>query len=274
MNNSQTKTKKRKRKTTQMNNSQSKSKKPKTKSKRRKKTTQDANLKVRRPKPGNSFADKNPDKVCEWHPTLNGKWKPEDFCANSNIYATWICQVCKNSWQTIFKSRTNGHGCPECGKRKRNQKNSYCTREESFAVNPDYKYLLEEWDFKENKRSPFSVRPGSKYKASWKCKKCGHKWKAMVQHRTNGQGCPECGIKKRALTQSICTREESFAVFPEYKYLLEEWDDDRSKFTVKPGSHYKASWRCKKCGHKWNSMVLGRTNGKGCPSIVTGKHCK
>ena len=53
--------------------------------------------------------------------------------------------------------------------------------------------------------------------------------------------------------------------------LMEEWDFNRNnelglfpqKLNV--GSHKKAWWTCRKCGHSWHTEIRYRNKGIGCP---------
>jgi len=58
----------------------------------------------------------------------------------------------------------------------------------------DVPRLLEEWDYEENSlHNIFPERLGSQSNtyAYWKCR-YGHKWRAKINNRYNGRGCPEC----------------------------------------------------------------------------------
>lgn len=51
--------------------------------------------------------------------------------------------------------------------------------------------------------------------------------------------------------------------------LLDEWDYEENTCTPESksyGSHYKAAWKCIRCGNKWNAVLKSRTIlGAGCP---------
>jgi hypothetical protein len=65
-----------------------------------------------------SFASEFPHLLKEWHPTLNGEDKPEDFTPHSQKKKFWICLTDKNHppYPSTFKSRASGIGCPKCAK--------------------------------------------------------------------------------------------------------------------------------------------------------------
>jgi len=56
-----------------------------------------------------------PEVSKEWHPTKNGKLKPEDFKHGSNEKAWWLCPK-GHSHESVISSRTSkkGSGCPYC----------------------------------------------------------------------------------------------------------------------------------------------------------------
>jgi very-short-patch-repair endonuclease len=62
----------------------------------------------------NSFESKFPDIAKEWHPTKNGKLKPNNITAYSNKKVWWKCSKCGNEWMAVCSDRALGHGCKEC----------------------------------------------------------------------------------------------------------------------------------------------------------------
>ena len=129
-----------------------------------------------------------------------------------------------------------------------------------------YPELSEEWDIEGNNGlTPEMFSPGSEYKASWICSKCGHHWKSTIVNRTNsGNGCPEC---KRA---SAGAKLQSFAAKknPIPQECLSDWDYEHN--TILPtergaGSRTVVYWVCPK-GHSYLQAINAHLNGKGkCP---------
>lgn len=66
----------------------------------------------------NSISVTNPELLQEWNYDKNGNLKPENVTKGSHKKVNWICNKCGFEWKAVVKSRTNGHGCPECGTRK------------------------------------------------------------------------------------------------------------------------------------------------------------
>jgi hypothetical protein len=122
--------------------------------------------------------------------------------------------------------------------------------------------LEKEWDFKKNRGlKPSGVTPYSHKRVWWKCQK-GHEWRATVDSRSLGNGCPYCSGYKASKDNNLTIR------FPE---LVAEWDFERNgdltPHNVLSGSRKRVWWVCKK-GHKWGATINGRTNNNktsGCP---------
>ena len=61
-----------------------------------------------------------PEIASEWHPTKNGKKKPEDYTPGSGARVWWVCPKCGHEYYAKICSRTSrGSGCPECANEKR-----------------------------------------------------------------------------------------------------------------------------------------------------------
>lgn len=120
--------------------------------------------------------------------------------------------------------------------------------------------LLRQWDAKMNgDLTPEKVSYGSGIKAWWRCEK-GHKWKAMINSRSHGSGCPYCAGKK---TEDGCNDLKT--EFPE---LARQWHPTKNipllPSQVTKGSCRIVWWRCER-GHEWKAAVKLRTEGNGCP---------
>ena len=145
----------------------------------------------------NSLSAKKPKIAAEWHPTLNGELKPENFSFSSGHVVWWQCDK-GHEWQAIIGNRSrNKHNCPYCSGRRTligfNDLQTWCKKE-------NMNHLTEEWD-DENNITNFTK--GSNYKAKWRCRFCGHEWQASIVHRTHsGAGCPECAKKTIALKKA------------------------------------------------------------------------
>jgi hypothetical protein len=111
-----------------------------------------------------------------------------------------------------------------------------------------------------------AVTPHSGQKVWWLCIH-GHEWRAVINSRTRGYGCPYCAGQKP-------TAERNFAT--KYPELVREWDWEKNNaqnpadFT--PRSMSRVWWRCI-AGHSWQATISNRTRGYkgGCPYCTNRK---
>mgnify|MGYP000906751713 CR=1 FL=1 len=122
--------------------------------------------------------------------------------------------------------------------------------------------LFEEWDFEKNDElglDIYQVTKGSNKKANWICKDCNSHWLAMINDRTNNNGCPYCRGLRVNDTNSLQSLNPK---------LAKEWHPTKNvELTpneVTTGSNRKAWW-LGKCGHEWNSSIKNRVIGQSCP---------
>lgn len=120
--------------------------------------------------------------------------------------------------------------------------------------------ILKEWDYKKNKIEPNQVTRGTQRKVWWKCVK-NHSWYATISDRLNKNknGCPYCSNQKvLAGYNDLATTN---------KELLKEWNYEKN--IIKPtevvaGSDKRIHWICEK-GHEYESRLVSRKQGTGCP---------
>ncbi len=134
---------------------------------------------------------KRPKLVEEWDTESNGDLKPTDVMEYSSRKVTWRCSYCKNRWNATIIQRSKGSGCPYC-----NGKLPIKGITDLGTKKPE---LSREWDYEENfDLKPTDVTEHSNKKVAWICSNCGQKWRATINNRSNGKGCPNCsGYKKR-----------------------------------------------------------------------------
>jgi len=192
-----------------------------------------------------------PDLAQEWNYDKN-KVPPSQFTVGSSKAVWWLCEK-RHSWKTSIANRSNkktGTGCPYCaGKVAIPGVNDLQTLNTRLAA---------EWDFEKNEILPSDVTLRSNKEAWWICGK-GHSWKATVDTRSVGRGCPYCA-GKRVLEgfNDLQTLNSK---------LAREWDYDKNKLLptqVTTGSGKMVWWICEK-GHSWEAKVLHRNYGSGCP---------
>ena len=120
--------------------------------------------------------------------------------------------------------------------------------------------VAKQWDYEKNGDiKPEYILCTSTKKFYWKCEK-GHSWKAQVNTRLKGHGCPYCaGIILSPGENDLLSQN------PE---LVKEWDYEKNgdltpdKITV--NNNKKVWWVCNTCGHHWPASVAHRNKGEGC----------
>jgi hypothetical protein len=186
----------------------------------------------------NSLLAKDPELAKEWHPTKNGKLKPEEILASSHSKVWWKCCLCGHEWQCRIDAR--------------HAKHSHCINCRSVLIKNER--LLDDWNYEKNKVfTPKEITHGSSTIVWWKCKKCKHEWKASIKRRSSGRfkcfKCHSLGI-----------------IAPE---LIKDWHPTKNGkltyFDVSYGSGKTVWWKCKKCKHEWKFMISNRVLGCGCP---------
>ena len=226
---------------------------------------QHRNVRIR---PWRTLAARHPELVRELDYEQNGTLDPTGIAAKSGRKLWWCCEACGHKWRATVGSRAAGHGCPECyGRRRREQGPSEVSADRSLhALYPE---VAAEWDRTRNGGlDPAAISPMSKQKVWWRCRTCGHSWPAVVHNRASGHGCPRCGLKRRARTQSRVAFDRSLAA--RHPGLIGELHPTRN-----PGldskqlgarSSLKVWWRCGTCAHEWKATIASRTYaGTGCP---------
>ncbi|MFC1483385.1 zinc-ribbon domain-containing protein, partial [Candidatus Margulisiibacteriota bacterium] len=201
----------------------------------------------------NCLATLNPKLAKEWHPTKNGNLTPNDIVVGSHKRVWWKCpKGDDHEWKASVKDRNVGRGCGICAGKIVVKSNSLAT------LNP---VLAREWHpTKNGNLIPQNVVPGSNKNIWWKCPKGDdHEWKAKINDRNRGDGCPICSNQKVVKSNSLATLNTE---------LAKEWHPTKngksSPFNIGPGSNKKVWWKCK-YGHEWKTAVAKRTEGTGCP---------
>jgi len=207
----------------------------------------------RKPRPGQSLADRFPDIAKQWHPTRNGVLTPAQLMPASNAKTWWRCRD-GHEWEATVASRTSrGSGCPvHAGRQVVMGVNDLATRFPDLAA---------QWHPTRNgEQTSDDVVAGSATRAWWRCGQ-GHEWETTVNNRTSrGSGCPVCAGKKPL------TGDASLAAqLPE---LAAQWhphnNGDLRADQVSTTTRQKVWWECP-TGHVYQAGVSARVRGAGCP---------
>ncbi len=138
---------------------------------------------------------------------------------------------------------------------------SIISKKGSFADNNAI--IAAEWDFNKNEKAPNDYLSGSNANVWWICSKCNHSYKARINSRVHGAGCPNCRSKRRQ--ETIIKRSGAF--IDDYPELLNEWDFERNETSpsmITKGCNKKFWWKCKK-NHSWKTTISARIKGHNCP---------
>ena len=218
---------------------------------------------MRNLKPGvNDLATLYPDIAKDWDYEKN-MYLPTEVTAYCHYQAYWVCGKCGYHWQVAVNTRSKGNGCPACGGQVVIEgKNDLLSR---------FPQIAEEWDYEISQpQTPNCVSYGSTKKYSWKCKKCGGRYLASVNQRTNANsGCP------------YCTNHKVFSGFNDletlYPEVAKEWDYEANGVLLPSHilPHYRklVYWHCSECDSVYTAYPSNKIRGDKCP-ICSGHQVK
>ena len=203
----------------------------------------------------NDLASIYPDIAAQWHPSKNGKLRPQDVMAGSHKKVWWRCKM-GHEWKAQIASRTYGAAeCPFCaGKIVIAGKNDLATLAPNIAA---------QWNYKRNGTlTPEQVSAFSNRIVWWQCA-LGHEWRSIIEHRTAYlSGCPYCSGKR-----VLAGFNDLATLCPE---IAAQWyqplNGGLTPQMVTPGSRKKTWWQCS-VGHVWKAAIYARTGSQktGCP---------
>lgn len=144
--------------------------------------------------------------------------------------------------------------------------------------NPEYEYLLEEWDVERNMEElgleVGDVCYASDKKVWWKCPICGESFQQIIDNkRKRNSKCPKCRKLDKWMERN-----------PDYgSLLLQAWDREENKKEfgigigdVNLGSKKKIWWICRECGKKFQrtpSNMLRKTRTEKIKMIGLCRDC-
>jgi len=191
--------------------------------------------------------------TAEWDRTPGANARtPQQVKLHSRFIAAWVCPK-GHSWRAAVRDRATSRSCPACAGRL-----LIIGVNDLATVNPA---LATQWDTAPgtNDRAPQDVTANVGHRAGWVCH-LGHRWRASVNSRSDGHGCP------------ICTGRTILAGYNDLSTLVPalaaQWDATPGANELTPeqvGRHspYRASWVCPE-GHRWMASVRGRSASANC----------
>ena len=219
-----------------------------------------------------SLQARHPALAAEWDCGRNRGLDPAAISPKSKHKVWWRCGTCGHRWAAAVQNRTYGHGCPRCGLGRRARTQSRVAYDRSLAAR--HPGLIGQLHPIRNARLDPEQLAARSLKVWWRCGTCGHEWQAAVASRTYaGTGCPVCGLRRRAKTQSKVDPARSLSVkHPEIAAQLHPSRNqgiDPAQLGAR--SSLKLWWRCDTCGHEWRTAVSTRTDGSGCPACYRAR---
>jgi hypothetical protein len=131
----------------------------------------------------NDLATQNPELAKEWHPEKNGRLSPAQVTSGSGRKIWWLCPA-GHEWEAPVFNRRRGIGCPICVNR--------LTQSGVNDLALTHPELAADWHPTRNgELSPKDVQAGSLKTVWWVCQE-GHEWRASLNNRSRGTGCPTC----------------------------------------------------------------------------------
>ena len=200
----------------------------------------------------NDLATISPQLAKEWHPTKNGSLLPSQVTKAYGSPVWWMCSE-GHEWQTTVGLRLGKNTlCPYCSGKK-----VITGKTDLQTLNPQ---VASEWNYERNSPlRPNMVTAQSQKIVWWKCAQ-GHEWQASISNRNKGRGCPICSNKQVLIGYNdLATTHPEIAA--EWNY---EKNTDITPTQVTKGAHNMVWWRCS-LGHEWQTSVMHRTSGTGCP---------
>ncbi len=147
------------------------------------------------------------------------------------------------------------------------------SKEQPKEVGPTISMLAKElqaqWHQERNTHLGNSViRPHSHHKVWWSCDQCPdtlpHVWKATVDSRSKGKGCPFCSGTSTCQHNTLSRQAPQVALFWDAKKNRPLSPDQVTVF-----SHMRVHWKCGVCTYEWQARVMNKTTGKtGCPKCA------
>ena len=149
----------------------------------------------------NCLATVEPKLSKQWHPTKNGDLTPYKVAHSCDKIVWWKCDKGDDhEWKSSIWNRNQGYGCKICAGKKVVLSNCLET------LNPE---LAKEWHpTKNGDLTPYKVSLNSGKRVWWKCPKGDdHEWKASLNSRSDGIGCPYCTLTPQSKQELTITFE-------------------------------------------------------------------
>lgn len=177
-----------------------------------------------------------PEVAALWSPT--NELTASKVTSRSHKKSIWRCPV-GHEWINAPAQQVLSAGCPQCSK--------YSTDESSgYDVATLFPELAKDWS--PNNKVPAGKHAVNRSKVEWVCHTCSHVWKAFVDERAEGKGCPVCTFSK------LVSGVNDFATTHPAVVVQLCGPDDFDPSTVMHKSQEIVRWRCAE-GHEFDMSV-------------------
>ena len=224
------------------------------------------------------YVSDNTQLMTEWNHQKNSPagFYPQNTVLSSKQKVYWICHK-GHTWEASVASRYyKGAGCPICARTVRAKSRRETTVKANGSLKDNYPEIAAEWHpTKNGEITPEHISAGSSDRFWWKCGKCGKEWQTGIANRKKGTGCPVCSKLEGGRKHREYNIRTQGSLKDNYPEIALEWHPTQNGEMLPEqfasGSSEKVWWLCKECGTEWETKILNRTKGHGCPSCRNEK---
>lgn len=162
----------------------------------------------------------------------------------------YSCKNCGYNGTTRFEYVKAGRGCPRCWQARRGQSQKH-----------DFEFVRERFAARKLKLLARSY-PGSKTPLPFQCMVCGYRGRLRFNDLSNGSGCRQCGIHRRAAARRLdfqafkCSMEKKGISVLSRDYVNADTKlqfrcmSCKRRWKARPHDLRRATVGCPRCGHK------------------------
>ena len=180
---------------------------------------------------------------------------------NTDILIDWKCPDCGFEWRSPLSSRINGQkgnysftGCQQC----------YLHDVSRITPASSVAKLVKHWDFTQNADTDINLTSAySSESVHWHCKRCGYEWIQSIKgYNQSNTDCPFCADSRSAIYKG---KNDVLTICPELTSIYDfEYNQKKgiNIYSLGPNSKTIVHFKCKKCGHEWDSAITNRVKKK------------
>ena len=224
------------------------------------------------------YVSDNAQLLAEWNYSQNSPvgFVPQSMPLSSKQKVYWVCSE-GHVWSASVANRYyQGSGCPICARTLRANSRRASAVKANGSLKDNCPEIAAEWHpTKNGEMTPEHISAGSSDRFWWKCKKCGREWQTSIANRKKGTSCPVCSKIEGGKRHRENTIKLQGSLKDNNPEIAAEWHPTKNGEMVPEefasGSPRKVWWLCKECGTEWETKILYRTRGHGCPNCSKEK---